>query len=169
MLANLTVSRARELPADLEPFVQASLSEGFRFLQRLRDEWNSGVNRFTEPGEAFFVARHPASLAGVCGLNRDPYSSDPTWVVCATSTLQRVVAGRASLVPSCSRPCRPRAGASPSSASGPTRVRAIYSIEPWVSRRSHCPKLRLIRCSYPRGPLPNKALQLTGLRLSEIW
>jgi len=49
MLANLTVAQASELPADLGPFVQASLSEGFLFLQRLRGEWNSGANRFMEP------------------------------------------------------------------------------------------------------------------------
>jgi GNAT superfamily N-acetyltransferase len=69
------VQRVDELPAGLDYLIQASSHEGFRFLDRLRDEWVSGVNRFVEPGEAFFVAHAAGVLAGVCGVNRDPYSS----------------------------------------------------------------------------------------------
>jgi GNAT superfamily N-acetyltransferase len=78
MPSNLIIAEAAELPAELEQLVQASLAEGFRFVERLRDEWVSGANRFAKQGEAFFVAHHGDSLAGVCGLNRDPYSADST-------------------------------------------------------------------------------------------
>jgi GNAT superfamily N-acetyltransferase len=77
MPSNLIIAGATELPAGLEPLVQASLAEGFRFVQLLRDEWTSGGNRFAGPGEALFVAHHGDLLAGVCGLNRDPYAADP--------------------------------------------------------------------------------------------
>jgi GNAT superfamily N-acetyltransferase len=77
MASNLIIAKETELPAGLEQLVQANLAEGFRFVQVLRNQWNSGVNRFAKPGEAFFAAHHRDSLAGVCGLNRDPHSADP--------------------------------------------------------------------------------------------
>jgi GNAT superfamily N-acetyltransferase len=55
--------------------VESSL-EGFRFVERLRDEWISGANRFQAPGEALFLARAGDRAIGVCGLNRDPYARD---------------------------------------------------------------------------------------------
>ncbi|HJV21831.1 MAG TPA: GNAT family N-acetyltransferase [Holophagaceae bacterium] len=54
--------------------VAESEGEGFRFVRRLMDEWNSTSNRFDQPGEAFFTARVQGRLAGICGLSRDPYS-----------------------------------------------------------------------------------------------
>lgn len=77
MPVKLCIAQSAELPADLAPLLEASLAEGFRFVERLREEWSSGVNRFAKPGEAFFVARHQALLAGFCGLSRDPFSTDP--------------------------------------------------------------------------------------------
>ncbi len=44
-------------------------------LERLREEWELGENRFAMPGEGFFVAKRGELLVGVCGLNRDPYAS----------------------------------------------------------------------------------------------
>lgn len=67
------ISKIGDLPADLAGLVQESLAEGFGFLERLREEWVSGINRFARPGEALFEARHRGRLVGVCGLNRDPY------------------------------------------------------------------------------------------------
>jgi len=78
MASDLIIAKQTELPAGLEQLVQTSLAEGFRFVQVLRDQWNSGENRFAKPGEALFAAHHRGSLAGVCGLNRDPHSADPT-------------------------------------------------------------------------------------------
>jgi len=77
MASNLIIAKEIELPAGLEQLARASLAEGSRFVQVLRDQWTAGVNRFANPGEALFAAHHGDSLAGVCGLNRDPHSADP--------------------------------------------------------------------------------------------
>ncbi len=77
MASDLIITQETELPAGLEELIQASLAEGYPFVRFLRDQWNSGANRFDKPGEAFFVAHYRGSLAGVCGLNRDPHSADP--------------------------------------------------------------------------------------------
>ena len=76
MTESLHVVQMNVLPAGIDELVQTSLGEGFTFLKRLRDDWASGWNRFDQPGEVFLVARRVTILAGVCGLNRDPYSPD---------------------------------------------------------------------------------------------
>lgn len=77
MMPNLNISQLAELPSELEALVDLSLREGLRFLQRLIEEWASGANRFTKPGEALFAAWHGSQVVGVCGVNRDPYTPDP--------------------------------------------------------------------------------------------
>ncbi len=52
--------------------------EDFGALQRLREEWASGANRFALAGEVLLEARIGEQLAGICGLNRDPYMADST-------------------------------------------------------------------------------------------
>ena len=47
--------------------------EGFWMLVRLADGWANGRNKFLKRGEALFGAWHGRDLAGVCGLNIDPY------------------------------------------------------------------------------------------------
>src|SRR5262249_34136913 len=42
-------------------------------MQRMRDDWDAGSNRFDRPGEILFEARVGVRLVGICGLNRDPY------------------------------------------------------------------------------------------------
>jgi GNAT superfamily N-acetyltransferase len=76
MNASVFVDQISELPDDLEQFISASVRENFRFLERLRRDWESGDNRFANLGEALFVAQVGGRLVGVCGLNRDPYSPD---------------------------------------------------------------------------------------------
>ena len=56
--------------ARLDPILAASRREGFRFVARLCEEWASGVNRFEEPGEAFFGVFIGTNLVGIGGLNR---------------------------------------------------------------------------------------------------
>ena len=51
---------------------------GFQALARLQTEWQSGRNRFDQPGEAIFIATDNGLVVGICGLNRDPYLHDPT-------------------------------------------------------------------------------------------
>ncbi|MBP1773028.1 MAG: family acetyltransferase [Holophagaceae bacterium] len=65
------------LDGELDELVRESEAEGFEFVGRLRDEWNSRHNRFDQPGEVFFTARLQGRLVGICGLNRDPYSGEP--------------------------------------------------------------------------------------------
>jgi GNAT superfamily N-acetyltransferase len=52
-------------------------ASGYRFLRRLIDEWESGVNRFARHGEALFAAEIDDRLVGMCGLNVDPYLDNP--------------------------------------------------------------------------------------------
>jgi GNAT superfamily N-acetyltransferase len=56
--------------------LQDSESEGYGFIRRLVDDYASGANRFEAPGEALYGAYYPG-LVGICGLNCDPYLSDP--------------------------------------------------------------------------------------------
>jgi hypothetical protein len=63
--------------ADLAPLVEESEREGFRFLARLRQEFEDGRNRFDAPGEALLGCYRGAGLVAVGGLNQDPYSPEP--------------------------------------------------------------------------------------------
>ena len=58
----------------LSRLLTVSVADGHRLVQRLCDDWRSGGNRFDRDGEALFVAWRGARLAGVGGLNRDPFS-----------------------------------------------------------------------------------------------
>ncbi len=61
---------------DIYSLIAESQAEGHRHLTRLLDEYESGANRFKEPGEALFIAIHKATIIAICGLNRDPYSKN---------------------------------------------------------------------------------------------
>jgi GNAT superfamily N-acetyltransferase len=67
-----------DLPAGIARLVDRSRAEGFRFVERLAREWSRGENRFAEAGEIFLGSYLDDSLVGFGGLNRDPYSGDPT-------------------------------------------------------------------------------------------
>jgi GNAT superfamily N-acetyltransferase len=71
------VSRVRELPPDFADLVDESERSGHRFLRRLVTEWVNGANRFDRSGEALFAVLVRDRVAGVCGLNADPYTSEP--------------------------------------------------------------------------------------------
>jgi len=68
-ITELELGSLRQLRAE-------SSREGFKFVERLCEEWISGANRFDAPGEALFVAVIDGQVMGVCGLNRDPYTND---------------------------------------------------------------------------------------------
>ena len=63
--------------ARLAALLAESEQQGFGFVRRLVEEWESEANRFDRPGEALFVARVGDDVVGVCGLNVDPYAGDP--------------------------------------------------------------------------------------------
>jgi GNAT superfamily N-acetyltransferase len=57
--------------------VEESLSQGFRFVERLIREYRSGFNCFDRPGEILLAASFQGSAIGIGGLNRDPYFNEP--------------------------------------------------------------------------------------------
>jgi GNAT superfamily N-acetyltransferase len=61
----------------LAALLAESEASGYRFVRRLVDEWERGMNRFTRPGEALFAAESGGQIVGICGLNFDPYLGDP--------------------------------------------------------------------------------------------
>jgi GNAT superfamily N-acetyltransferase len=63
--------------ASLRMLRDESTKEGYKFIERLWDDWACGANRFTGPGEALFLALVDGRVVGVCGLNLDPYASEP--------------------------------------------------------------------------------------------
>jgi ribosomal protein S18 acetylase RimI-like enzyme len=68
-----------ELPQDqIGPLLAASEAEGFQFVRRVVNEWESGANRFTGRGEALLGYYTDGRLVAICGLTRDPYLSEAT-------------------------------------------------------------------------------------------
>lgn len=68
------VQRIRHLPIqEFTEMLAESKMAGFRAIERLVTDWETGINRFDRPGEALFIARKGDLILGVCGLNRDPY------------------------------------------------------------------------------------------------
>jgi GNAT superfamily N-acetyltransferase len=63
-----------ELPVSgIERLREEALEEGFRFVERLCEEWRNGENRFAAPGEALYGCVGAAGVVAVGGLNRDPF------------------------------------------------------------------------------------------------
>ena len=76
MAAEVSVHRLHNLPVNqLADLVVESEKAGYRFLRRLVEDWETGSNRFSRPGEALFAAVVDGCIIGVCGLNCDPYHS----------------------------------------------------------------------------------------------
>jgi GNAT superfamily N-acetyltransferase len=72
------IARLEDLPSDrFAEMLAESEAAGYRFLRRVADEWESGANRFSRPGEALLVAERDGRWAGICGLSIDPYLGDP--------------------------------------------------------------------------------------------
>jgi GNAT superfamily N-acetyltransferase len=75
---DMTIERVFALPGeDVKELVDESAAAGFALVQRLVADWDSGANRFDQPGEALFLARRAGRVIGVCGLNVDPYAARP--------------------------------------------------------------------------------------------
>src|SRR5262249_20165317 len=71
------ITRLDHLPRERFAVLLAeSEASGYRFLRRVSDEWERGVNRFTRTGEALFAAEIGDRLVGACGLSIDPYLDD---------------------------------------------------------------------------------------------
>ncbi|WNS76255.1 GNAT family N-acetyltransferase [Bacillus sp. DTU_2020_1000418_1_SI_GHA_SEK_038] len=58
--------------------VQESKAAGFRFLEKLVNDYQNGTNRFNKHGESLLgVYNKQGVLIAIGGLNNDPYSNDP--------------------------------------------------------------------------------------------
>lgn len=69
----------------IRPLREEAASHGLAFVQRLEDEWASGVNRFARCGECLLGAWSDDKLVGCAGLTVDPYTAAP-----ATGRLRHV-------------------------------------------------------------------------------
>jgi GNAT superfamily N-acetyltransferase len=78
MSQELIITRLDDLPVRrIAEMLDESEASGYRFLRRVVNEWENGVNRFSRPGEALLVAEMNARWVGICGLSIDPYLADP--------------------------------------------------------------------------------------------
>ena len=78
MSDELIITRLDDLPLHrIAEMLDESEGSGYRFLRRVVNEWTSGVNRFSRPGEALLVAEMNGRWVGICGLSIDPYLADP--------------------------------------------------------------------------------------------
>src|SRR5690554_3978160 len=58
---------------DLGFLVNDSLSQEYKFVMRLVDEYADGSNKFDKKGESLFVTIIDGEVVGIGGLNIDPY------------------------------------------------------------------------------------------------
>ncbi|MBE9011797.1 GNAT family N-acetyltransferase [Pseudanabaenaceae cyanobacterium LEGE 13415] len=76
-MEQINVVRVLEIqPESLNHLVEESLSQGFRFVERLVREYDSGLNCFDQLGEVLFTASGNGAVIGIGGLNRDSYFND---------------------------------------------------------------------------------------------
>ncbi|WP_110517300.1 GNAT family N-acetyltransferase [Herpetosiphon llansteffanensis] len=64
--------------AELAPLIAASSAEGYSMVQRLYDEWQSGVQTFAQPGEGFWGIWQGQRLRAIGGISIDPYQPTAT-------------------------------------------------------------------------------------------
>jgi len=65
------------LPSGIARLAAEGRVEGFRFVDRLIEEWSSGENRFAAPGERFLCLYEGSELVGFGGLNADGVLAEP--------------------------------------------------------------------------------------------
>jgi GNAT superfamily N-acetyltransferase len=65
------------LDLELDDLVNQSKEEGFRFVERLINDYENGSNSFSDFGEALFgVFGEDGALVAIGGLNQDPFSNE---------------------------------------------------------------------------------------------
>ena len=76
-MAAIDITRISEIESvSINHLVEESLTQGFRFIERLIREYRSGFNCFDKPGEVLLTASLQGAVVGIGGLNRDPYFND---------------------------------------------------------------------------------------------
>jgi len=67
----LSVAKIIEWPGQaMDALVEEGIQDGFRFISRLKQDWQSGTNRFSAEGEALFGAFDAGRLIAIGGINR---------------------------------------------------------------------------------------------------
>ncbi|OYT78173.1 GNAT family N-acetyltransferase [Pseudomonas sp. PGPPP2] len=69
-----SIRRLEELPDEIHTLEAQAIAEGFRFLTRLITEWETGANRFEQPGEYLLGVFYQEQLIAVGGVSRDPFA-----------------------------------------------------------------------------------------------
>ncbi|WP_419893826.1 GNAT family N-acetyltransferase [Oceanobacillus kimchii] len=65
------------LEFELDTLVKESKQDGFRFLERLVNDYEAGSNAFNNFGEGLFaVFNEEGVIIAIGGLNKDPYSNE---------------------------------------------------------------------------------------------
>lgn len=72
----LSINQLTVLPPQIADLEREASAQGFNFVSRLMDEWRTGSNRFDKPGECLLGVIDNGKLAGIGGLNVDPYAAD---------------------------------------------------------------------------------------------
>lgn len=62
----------------LHSLLKESVEEGYDFIQKLWDEYDSGKSTFSEPGAALLGILENEQLIAISGVHRDPYLQSPT-------------------------------------------------------------------------------------------
>lgn len=62
----------------LKPLLDSSIAEGYDFIQKLWDEYQSGVNTFSENGAVLLGVYEGDALVGIGGVHPDPYLGEAT-------------------------------------------------------------------------------------------
>ena len=75
-ISQVEIVRVAEIEA-IDHLTVESLSQGFRFVDRLVKEYRCGHNRFKRSGEILLTAMFEEKAIAICGLNQDPYSNSP--------------------------------------------------------------------------------------------
>ncbi|MGE7931610.1 GNAT family N-acetyltransferase [Viridibacillus arvi] len=62
---------------DIDSLVKQSKADGFRFVERLVNDYKNGSNTFNHIGEGLFgVFNEEGVLVAIGGLNKDPFSNE---------------------------------------------------------------------------------------------
>jgi GNAT superfamily N-acetyltransferase len=78
IMENIDINHISQIEAGaINHLLEESLSQGFRFVERLIGEYHSGLNCFDKSGEVLLTASVQGEIIGISGLNTDPYLNDP--------------------------------------------------------------------------------------------
>ncbi len=76
----MIIKQITSLPTNFTAMSDEALQDGHRFLQKMQNEWSSGINRFTKTGEillAVYKENDLSTAIAIGGVNIDPYLDDP--------------------------------------------------------------------------------------------